>query len=96
MKNVNVVTYNAGQKLIKVFEVGSVLNCIASMASSKTQITTSPATASKQRVKVTFIVLEEGEFLYDQNALKIYTCNPPHKCVGTIDPRDLKPKFTTA
>lgn len=40
------------------------------------------------KTKVSFIVLEEGEFLYDKKTLNVYTCIPPHKCVGKIDIKD--------
>jgi len=37
------------------------------------------------KVVVNFIVLEEGEFLYDEETLNIYDCLPPHNYVGKID-----------
>lgn len=38
-----------------------------------------------KKAKVKFIVLEEGEFLYEEKTLNVYTCLPPHKCIGKID-----------
>lgn len=37
------------------------------------------------KVKVRFIVLEEGEFLYEEKTLNVYNCLPPHKYIGKID-----------
>lgn len=37
------------------------------------------------KAKVRFIVLEEGEFLYEEKTLNVYTCLPPHKYIGKID-----------
>lgn len=37
-----------------------------------------------------YILLEEGEFLYDKDTANIYTFNTPHRLVGKIE---FKPKF---
>lgn len=37
------------------------------------------------KATVSFIILEEGEFLYDEKTLNVYNCIPPHKYIGKID-----------
>jgi hypothetical protein len=39
---------------------------------------------------VDFIVIKEGEFLYDKNSQCVYNCTPPHKYVGKIDLNSFK------
>ncbi len=41
-----------------------------------------------KKVLVKYIVLEEGEFLYEESTLKLYTCKAPHVLVGKIDLKD--------
>lgn len=43
-------------------------------------------TTIHNKIIVKFIVLEEGEFLYDETTLNLYTCTYPHRLVGHIDP----------
>lgn len=47
---------------------------------------------SSTKVIVRFILLEDGEYLYDEKSLKLYTCNFPHKYVGLLDLKSLKVK----
>ena len=44
-----------------------------------------PSNDSKKKLCVRFVVLDEGEFLYDESTLKLYTCTNPHKYVGKFD-----------
>ena len=44
-----------------------------------------PLSDKKKKVFARFVVLEEGEFLYDESTLKLYTCSNPHKYVGKFD-----------
>lgn len=37
------------------------------------------------KLKLTYIYLTEGEFLYDEKSNKVYTFQAPHQFVGTID-----------
>jgi len=34
-----------------------------------------------KKIITKFVCLEDGEFLYDPNTTKLYTCKPPHKFV---------------
>lgn len=38
----------------------------------------------KQILKLKYILLKEGEFLYDENTMNYYTFIAPHKCLGKI------------
>lgn len=49
-----------------------------------------PPLPSQQKKRVRFIVLEEGEFLYDEKTLKLYCCTVPHKHIANLDPETLK------
>lgn len=40
-------------------------------------------------IRVRFIKLESGEYLYDEKNLKVYTCTAPHKLVGILNLVDL-------
>jgi hypothetical protein len=37
------------------------------------------------KLRLTYIFLDEGEFLYDSSTKKVYTFTAPHKLVGKID-----------
>lgn len=32
-------------------------------------------------IKVKFVLLDDGEYLYDESTCKLYTCQAPHKFV---------------
>lgn len=41
-----------------------------------------------KKIHVKYIILDEGEFLYEEISNNLYTCKPPHILVGKIDLKD--------
>ena len=58
------------------------------VASVPSPLPTPPSSQNKKRVM--YVVLEEGEFLYDEKTLKLYCCTVPHKHIANFDPETLK------
>jgi hypothetical protein len=38
-----------------------------------------------KKITVAFVALEDGEYLYDENTGKLYTCKAPHKFVRYVN-----------
>ena len=34
--------------------------------------------------KLIFVVIENTPYLFDQETRKVYSCAPPHKCLGRV------------
>lgn len=43
-----------------------------------------PVVVAKSTVKVSYVFLDEGEFLYDASTCKLYTPKAPYRCVGEL------------
>lgn len=40
-----------------------------------------------KKIRVRFVVLDEGEYLYDPETLRLYECAVPHLYIGDFDLR---------
>jgi len=56
----------------------------------KNDISLSPKKINETSIKVSYVFLEEGEFLYEANTCKLFTVSKPHRHIGYICQDTLK------